>query len=57
VVLSDVFGREVAVLFEGPATSGTTRFAIDASTFVNGVYNYTLTSGGYTLTQKLVVAK
>ncbi len=56
VVLHDSFGREVAVLFEGVASENQS-VRIDATKLNNGVYTYTLSSGSYSLTRKMVVTK
>ncbi len=56
VVLHDSFGREVAVLFEGVASENQS-VRIDATKLSNGVYTYTLSSGSYSLTRKMVVTK
>jgi hypothetical protein len=57
IVMHDAFGREVAVLFDGIATMGTTTVVADAAGLANGVYTYTLTSGQHAITRRLVVTK
>jgi hypothetical protein len=57
VVLNDAFGRQIAVLFDGIANENSNDLRIDASQLVSGVYMYTLTSGQYSITRKMVVAK
>ena len=57
IVLSDARGNEVAVLFDGVASAGTHTISVNALGLANGVYNYTLTSGRYSITNKLVIVK
>ncbi|MFN8368940.1 MAG: immunoglobulin domain-containing protein [Candidatus Kapaibacterium sp.] len=57
IVLTDARGSEVAVLFDGVASAGTHSISVNALGLANGVYNYTLTSGRYSITNKLVIVK
>jgi hypothetical protein len=56
VVLNDNYGRQIAVLFDGVA-SESQALTIDATNLVSGVYTYTLTSGQYSISRKMVVTK
>ncbi len=56
ISLSDAYGREIGVLFEGMTTIGTNRVVVNAQNLVSGVYTYTLRSGQYSLTRKMVVS-
>jgi hypothetical protein len=57
LVVHDLMGREVAVLVDGVMPAGEHRVSFDASALASGVYLYTLTSGGRSLTQKMTVVK
>ncbi len=55
VSVYDVFGREVAVIFNGTANTGENRATLNALGLSNGVYTYSLSSGNFRLSRKLVV--
>ena len=51
----DIFGREVAVLFEGSREPGTCEFTFDSGNLPGGIYFYTLSAGGYSETKKMTI--
>ncbi|MBI5470737.1 MAG: T9SS type A sorting domain-containing protein [Ignavibacteriae bacterium] len=53
----DVLGREVATLVNENLSAGKYEATFDAKGFASGVYFYRLTSGGQSLTQKLLLTK
>ncbi len=53
----DVLGRKVAVLMSGYMTAGSHTAHFDASSLSSGVYFYTLTSGEFTNTKKMLLVK
>jgi photosystem II stability/assembly factor-like uncharacterized protein len=53
----DVLGREVAVVMSGYIPAGNHTAQFDASTLSSGVYFYTLTSGEFTSTKKMLLVK
>ncbi len=55
VAVYDVLGREIAVLYDGPAGERTVTF--DASGLPAGLYVYRLEAGGETQTQKAVLVR
>jgi len=57
VTLTDERGNNVAVLFDGIATAGAHSVSINALNIASGMYTYTLTSGRYSISNKLVVVK
>ena len=58
VVLVDALGREVAVLFDGPAPAGETEVRADLSGLPSGVYAARLTAGsGQTAARRLTVVR
>jgi uncharacterized Zn-binding protein involved in type VI secretion len=57
IVVTDERGSEVAVLFDGVASQGEHTISINALGLASGVYNYTLSSGRYAITNKLVIVK
>ena len=57
VVVTDVLGKEVAVLYNGSQSKGMHNLAFDASALLKGVYLYTITAGSHTGTGKLIKAK
>ncbi len=56
LVLYDVLGREVRVLFEGELRPGTHRVALDATSLPAGVYYYRWEAGAAAPTRALVLA-
>jgi hypothetical protein len=57
LTVSDVSGREVAVLVNGTKPPGTYSVQWNASRFASGTYFITLTSGGRTQTRKMLLVK
>lgn len=57
LAIYDIMGREIAVLVDGVMPAGEHRVSFDASALASGVYLYTLTSGGRSLTRKMTVVK
>jgi Concanavalin A-like lectin/glucanases superfamily/Secretion system C-terminal sorting domain len=53
----DILGREVIVLINGYMPSGNHTAQFDASPYASGVYFYTLNSGGFTATRKMLLVK
>jgi hypothetical protein len=53
----DTAGRLVATLVDGYRVAGTHEVTFDGSNLASGVYLYTLTTGGNTLTGKMVLMK
>jgi uncharacterized lipoprotein YddW (UPF0748 family) len=53
----DIVGREVRTLVDGAQSAGRYSVTLDASRLSSGVYVYTLTSGHYTQTRKMIVMK
>jgi hypothetical protein len=53
----DMTGREVAVYLDGFVKAGFYNADVDASAFATGVYFYTLTSGSFVETKKMVLVK
>jgi aminopeptidase N len=55
--LYDVLGKEVAALVNGELEAGQHEVTLDASSLPSGSYFYTLTSGSYTETRKMMFLK
>ena len=53
----DILGREVATLVNASQQPGSYEVSWDASNFASGIYFYTLTSGNFTTTKKLILLK
>jgi hypothetical protein len=53
----DILGREVAVLVNGMTVAGNHTVPFDASTLATGVYFYTLVSGDFRETKKMLMIK
>ena len=53
----DLLGREVAVLVDERVAAGDHQVVFDASRLASGVYLYKLSSGGFTETRRVVLAK
>jgi plastocyanin len=53
----DPSGREAAVLFDGPASSGTHESRFDGSALASGVYVIRLQAGGFSGTKRLTLLK
>ncbi len=57
VAVFDVLGRRVAVLHEGPLTTGPHALSLDAARLPAGVYLVRATAGGAALVQRLTVVR
>ncbi len=59
IVLTDLMGRELGVLVNGMVEAGTHRASFNATALnlTAGVYNITLSSGGFVASQQVVVVK
>lgn len=57
ISVHDILGREVAVLVNEQLVPGTYEVDWDGSAFPSGVYFYTITSGEYSETRKMVLLK
>ncbi|MEM0961971.1 MAG: T9SS type A sorting domain-containing protein [Bacteroidota bacterium] len=57
VAVTDLLGREVAVLADGPLAAGTTRLDLDASALPAGVYVARVVTGGLARTLRFTVAR
>ncbi|MBZ0203903.1 MAG: T9SS type A sorting domain-containing protein [Ignavibacteria bacterium] len=57
VSVYDVIGREIAAIVNSNLNPGTYKADWDASKFNSGVYFYTLTSGSFTETKKMIFIK
>jgi hypothetical protein len=55
--ISDVLGREMATVVSGSVTAGDHAVSFDASRLASGVYYYTLTSGTFQQTKKMVLVR
>ncbi|MCU0406860.1 MAG: T9SS type A sorting domain-containing protein [Ignavibacteriaceae bacterium] len=53
----DVLGNEVANIFEGELSQGNYELRFDASGLSSGIYFYSLTSGEFTKTMKMILSK
>lgn len=53
----DILGKEVAILFEGNLNAGSYETEWNGGAFSSGVYFYKLTSGQFTVTNKMILAK
>ncbi|HMT11739.1 MAG TPA: T9SS type A sorting domain-containing protein [Ignavibacteria bacterium] len=53
----DGLGRELEVVFSGTLDAGSYSFSFDASAYPSGVYFYTLSSGVFSKTRKMVLLK
>jgi hypothetical protein len=53
----DMIGREAAVLVNGELTAGNYTFGWNAENTASGIYFYTLSSGGFTETKKMMLIK
>jgi hypothetical protein len=57
LAVNDILGREVAILANGQLAAGEHRFVVDARDLPSGVYFYTLRSGSFAQTRKMVLMK
>jgi hypothetical protein len=57
VTVSDILGREVSILANGYYEAGSHSLEFDASSLPSGIYFYTLTSGDFKETKKMVLVK
>jgi hypothetical protein len=57
IILYDITGKEVAVLFSDPLEAGTYKVDFNASNLASGVYFYKLAAGKFTDVKKMVLIK
>lgn len=57
LVIYDLLGREVTILVNAQQQPGSYEVSWDASNFATGIYFYTLTSGNFKATKKLILLK
>jgi len=57
IVLTDVLGREVAVLLNSRMSAGVHGFDVDGSNLSSGVYFYTMYAGDFKDTKKMLLVK
>ena len=57
VKIYDILGREVSTLLDGPMAPGVYRLRFDAPSLASGVYLYTMRSGGFTDTKKMILVR
>ena len=57
LVVYDLLGRQVKVLFEGEAFAGMNEVEFNAENFASGVYLYTLFTDDFVATKKLMLLK
>jgi len=53
----DVLGNEVANIIEGELSQGSYELLFDASGLSSGIYFYSLTSGEFSKTMKMILSK
>jgi hypothetical protein len=53
----DILGNEVATLVNQDQIAGSYSLEFDASTYASGIYFYSLTSGEYISTKKMILLK
>jgi len=53
----DILGREVAILVKEEKTAGSYTFNFDASKLSSGIYFYSITTGNFHQTKKMILAK
>jgi len=59
LTITDIYGKQIGVIANRTFTSGWNEIKLSASQYhlSSGVYYYTLTSGQYSVTQKLVIVR
>jgi len=57
LVLYDLLGREIKILFDGEALAGMNEVELDAGNLTSGIYFYTLISENFISTKKLTILK
>jgi endonuclease/exonuclease/phosphatase family metal-dependent hydrolase len=57
LVLYDLLGREIKVLYEGEARAGATEVSVSAEELNSGIYFYRLSTASYSSSKKLIVLK
>ncbi|MBK8552955.1 MAG: T9SS type A sorting domain-containing protein [Ignavibacteria bacterium] len=57
LVIYDISGKEIFVLYNGYLTAGEKEFAFDGSGFSSGIYFYKLTAGSFSETKKIILNK
>jgi len=57
LVLYDLLGREIKILFEGEAKAGVTEVSVTAEELNSGIYFYRLSTSNHSSSKKLIVLK
>lgn len=57
LAIHDVLGRKIDTLFEGRKSKGNHTLTFDASSFTSGIYYYSLTVDGITISKKMLLLK
>ncbi len=57
LVVSDILGKEVTVLFDGVKTAGNYQVEFDGSKLSSGIYFYSISSGEFKETKKMLLIK
>jgi hypothetical protein len=57
MVVYDILGREISVLVNEQVNAGNYEVDFDAANLPSGVYFYTLTTGDFTNTKKMLLVK
>jgi hypothetical protein len=57
LVLYDLLGREIKILFEGGALAGMNEIELNAENLAGGIYFYRLISEDFIATKKLILLK
>ena len=57
LVLYDLLGREIKILYDGEAFSGMNEVKLNAQNFTSGIYFYNLISKDFIATKKLIILK
>jgi hypothetical protein len=57
LVLYDLLGREIKILFEGEAKAGVTEVSVSAEELNSGIYFYRLSTANHSSSKKLIVLK
>lgn len=57
IKLYNMMGQEVATIFNGMRAAGYNTVNFDASELTSGTYTYTITSGSFTATRRMVIVK
>ncbi|MBK8551870.1 MAG: T9SS type A sorting domain-containing protein [Ignavibacteria bacterium] len=57
LVIYDISGKEIFVLYNGYLNAGEKEFTFDGSGFSSGIYFYKLTAGSFSETKKMILNK